>query len=174
MTWGRSPNRSPPTTTSAHNPESEQVRPDNDGDGRTDRWETNTDRDPKDGRFLFLFDCGGWMTEGWTSTGTDALPGLEGFLNFHLTADKATLTRDGLKLDAARNTSPLTIRARVSAPARLTFETTPASKTQTVELTPAKDFADFALDPDWPAATTAVRLTLDAPAGTRIEIDSIR
>ena len=113
------------------------------------------------------------MTEGWTSTGTDALPGLQGFLDFRLTAAKAVLTRDGLELEGARNRGPLAIRARVSAPVTLTLGTAPASEAQSVRLTPGQSFSDFTLTPDWPATTTAVQLTLEAPAGTRVEIDSI-
>jgi len=158
----------------AHNVEYEQVRPDTDGDGLSDLWEKNNKRDPADGRFMHLFDCGGWMTEGWTSTGTDALPGLQGFLDFTLTEPKAVLTREGLKLDASKNKDPLTIRARVSAPVTLTLTTTPASKPQSIKLAPGDAFSDTSLTPAWPTTTTAVHLTLEAPKATRIEIDSIQ
>jgi arylsulfatase A-like enzyme len=159
----------------AHNVEYEQVRPDSDGDGLSDMWETNNKRDPADGKFMFLFDCGGWMTEGWASTGTDALPGLQGFLDFTLTEPKGVLTRKGLKLDAAKNSTPLNMRTRVSAPTLLSFTTTPPSPSElSAQITPDRDFANIFLPVDWPATTTAVQLTFEAPKGTRIEIDSIR
>jgi len=107
-------------------------------------------------------------------TGTDGPPGQQGFLDFKLTDSTAVLSRDGLKLDASKNKGPLTIRARVSKPVALTLTTIPESKPRSVKLTPGDSFSDTSLSPAWPAATTAVHLTLEAPRATRIEIDSIR
>jgi len=158
----------------AHNPEYEQVRPDSDGDGLSDMWETNNGRDPQDGRFEAHFDCGGWMTEGWTSTGTDALPGLQGVLDFTLTEPVGVVTREGLKLDGSKNAAPHKIRIRVSAPTSLTIETAPSTKTSTLHLKPSDQFQEHDVDISWPETTSSISFELKAAAGTRIEIDWIK
>lgn len=60
------------------NPEHEVNRPDRDGDGLSDKWEQINKRDPADGRLVFEFDCGGWQTEGWESSGISG--NIAGFL----------------------------------------------------------------------------------------------
>ncbi|BCX49790.1 hypothetical protein HAHE_36980 [Haloferula helveola] len=163
-----------PFAKNAHNPEYESVRPDNDGDGLSDLWEKNNGRDPADGRFRFDFDCGGWMTEGWTSSGTDALPGMQGFLEFHLTAPKAELVRDGLKLSGAKNSEPLRIRLRTDKPVQLSFGTEPESNAKGVEISPGKHFQEIELKPEWPETTSKVTLGIEGETGTKVEIDWIR
>ena len=102
----------------AVNPEYEVVRQDSDGDGLSDAWEKINGRDPDDGRLLFTFDNGGWQTEGWRAATEDLgnIAGRLGFLDFKLAKDHATIARDGLKLDAAKNQGDLVIRLRTSRP----------------------------------------------------------
>ena len=73
--WGR-----------AVNPEYEVVRRDSDGDGLSDDWEKINGRDPADGRAQFLFDNGGWQTEGWQAAdeAIGNIAGRLGYLDFEI------------------------------------------------------------------------------------------
>ncbi|MEM9943144.1 MAG: sulfatase, partial [Planctomycetota bacterium] len=98
------------------NPEYERIRSDGDGDGLSDDWEKLNQRDPADGKLHFTFNCGGWQTEGWTSSsGMDNIAGQQGFLDFHLIEGKGSLQRTGLKLDAGKNLKSLSGKIRVSS-----------------------------------------------------------
>ena len=68
------------------------------------RWEEQNERDPTDGKLLFTFDCGGWQTEGWRAEGDATnIAGFQGYLDFDLLSGRATLVREGLKLEVAKN-----------------------------------------------------------------------
>ncbi|MFN3191906.1 MAG: sulfatase-like hydrolase/transferase [Aureliella sp.] len=98
------------------NPEYEAVRVDSDGDGLSDEWETANSRNPKDGRILFTFDCGGWQTEGWkTVAGSPGnIAGRQGFLDFGLGEGKVVLRRKGLQAPASQNKGSLAMSVRTS------------------------------------------------------------
>jgi arylsulfatase A-like enzyme len=172
--WGR-----------AVNPEYEVVREDNDGDGLSDAWETINGRDPDDGRLLFTFDNGGWQTEGWQASPDDLgnIAGRLGFLDFRLAEDGATIVRDGLKLDAAKNQGDLIITLRTSRPVSVavSFRTVDgqragqfsSSKTQLGgdQLTTAS----FALSKNsaWKGIIEAIEINMVGEVDTDVEIDSI-
>jgi arylsulfatase A-like enzyme len=102
------------------NPEYERIREDRDGDGLSDTWEEQNQRDPMDGRLLFTFDCGGWQTEGWRAQGkVTNIAGYQGFLDFDLLEGNASLIREGLMLDSTRNQGALAIRMKSSAETRV-------------------------------------------------------
>ena len=163
-----------PFAKNAHNVEYEQVRPDGDGDGLSDMWERNNGRDPEDGVFEFHFDCGGWMTEGWTSTGTDALPGLQGVLDFKMTEGTATLSRSGIKLRREANDQPLTLRLRTSGPCDMRLRTGDSefSKAVTVPTKESFQLIEIPFSPE--DGTSEVTIQIDGEVGTRIEIDWIK
>ncbi len=158
------------------NPEYERVRTDSDGDGLSDRWEKYNGRDPGDGRLQFEFDCGGWQTEGWKSGGDlTNIAGRQGFLDFDLLADRATISRDGLKLDAAKNPGTLAIRLRSTAKVELTVS---ANGKVLGKAASAGDnafaTAGIPLGASWTGTIESLRIDLAAPKGTTVEIDWIR
>jgi len=104
----------------AVNPEYEAIRTDSDGDGLSDDWEKINKRDPEDGRLCFLFDCGGWQTEGWKAKGIDNnIAGYLGFLDFTLGKESGTLERDGLKVEASKEDKALVVVLRSDKPLTL-------------------------------------------------------
>lgn len=158
----------------AHNVEYEQVRGDHDGDGLSDQWEVNNGRDPADGRLEFHFDCGGWMTEGWTSKGTDALPGMQGFLDFKLTNDTASLHRGGLKLKREKNKDAHSIRIRVSKPCELSVQCNTQTSSKATPIPAKPSFSEIKLPLDLPERTESIQLLFEGDVGTRVEIDWIK
>lgn len=158
------------------NAEYERVRTDSDGDGLSDLWEQYNNRDPKDGQLMFEFDCGGWQTEGWISDGkTTNISGRQGFLNFDLIAEKASLKRRGLKLDSSRNQGDLVLRIRSSASAEIQFSAN-GKIIASSKVSGTDEFSDlnFALGANWAGAIKDLTLVFKAPVGTKIEIDWMR
>ncbi len=169
----------------AVNPEYERVRVDSDGDGLSDLWEKNTKRDPKDGIMHWEFECGGWQTEGWKAVGElPNIAGRQGFLDFDLQKAEAAIERQGLKLDAAKNRKMLAVRLRSSQPLKIRFgwQTSGAdpfqSATEWANVPATADFPEATWDlarlKAWSGTVESVRLDFEAPAGTTVEIDSIR
>ena len=79
------------------NPEYEHYRLDSDGDGLSDIWETQNNRDPNYASVYFDFDCGGWQTEGWVSNNIKSnIAGFLGFLDFKLDKDYGSIERKKL------------------------------------------------------------------------------
>ncbi|EDM28429.1 probable sulfatase [Lentisphaera araneosa HTCC2155] len=158
------------------NAEYERVRTDSDGDGLSDLWEQYNNRDPKDGQLMFEFDCGGWQNEGWISDGkTTNISGRQGFLNFDLIAEKASLKRSGLKLDSSRNQGDLVLRIRSNTPAEIQFSAN-GENIASSKVSGTDEFNDlnFALGANWAGTIKDLKLEFKAPAGTKIEIDWMR
>ncbi len=158
------------------NPEYERVRTDSDGDGLSDRWEDYNGRDPDDGRLQFEFDCGGWQTEGWMSEGDlTNIAGRQGFLDFDLFAAQASITRGGLKLDAAKNQGKLAIRVRSTTATKLSVSANGKSL-GTASIGGDNQFStvEIPLGRAWTGTIKSLQLTWSAPKGTTVEIDWIR
>lgn len=158
------------------NPEYERISPDSDGDGLSDRFEELTGRDPKDGRLVFTFDCGGWQTEGWIAMGhLPNIAGFQGFLDFDLPDGKGAIARKGLKLDPARNQGPISIRLRASEDTVLTaYANLKPMATNTITANGEFQTVSFPPSPGiWAGEISSLGLTFSGPKGTTIEIDSI-
>ncbi len=158
------------------NAEYERVRTDSDGDGLSDRWESYNGRDPDDGILRFEFDCGGWQTEGWKSDGKlGNIAGRQGFLDFELQSDSASISRDGLKLDAGKNRGKLTIRLRSTAATKLTVSAN-GKTVGDAACAGNNQFAEAAipLGTAWSGTIESLRIDWSAPTGTTVEIDWIR
>ncbi|MDA8967900.1 sulfatase-like hydrolase/transferase [bacterium] len=166
------------------NPEYEVVRIDNDGDGLSDTWEKMNGRDPLDGKLLFTFDCGGWQTEGWSgSPDLGNIAGAQGYLDFTLSKQEASLQRHGLKLAAEKNRGEFTIKARsdhdIVFQLVATSDRRKESKQTLGEMTlkAGKEWKSLSLPlpetDDWRGLITEIELKLQGPAGTFVEVDSI-
>jgi len=104
------------------NAEYEAIRIDSDGDGLSDQWEAINNRDPKDGLLAFMFDCGGWQTEGWTAVGNVTnIAGRLGYLDFDLVDGRGGISRNQLKL-ATKDSKQIQVKLKLSNPAKLTFK----------------------------------------------------
>jgi N-sulfoglucosamine sulfohydrolase len=170
--WGR-----------AVNPEYEVVRSDRDGDGLSDAWEQINGRDPDDGKLRFTFDCGGWQTEGWQA-GKELgnIAGRQGFLDFELADSQALLRRDGLRLQAAKNSGPIVVSMRSNRPLRVELMATLQNDSKprslgAAELKPGKKLAQRELASEAQLSggdiITALQLVFTGEQGTLVEIDSI-
>lgn len=159
------------------NAQYERIRQDSDGDGLSDKWETVNSRDPKDGKLLFTFDCGGWQTEGWEARGeVTNIAGYQGYLDFELLTGEASLLRGGLRLDAAKNTGSLVIRMRSTAEAGVSVSANgkPLGKTQ---IAAAADHAEYRLPLEkdaWNGTINVLKIDLEAAKGTTVTMDWIR
>ncbi len=165
------------------NPEYEVVRSDSDGDGLSDAWETINGRDPKDGKMLFQFDCGGWQTEGWTAKeALGNIAGRLGFLDFVLADGKDAIVREGLRLKSSKNQGPVIISMRSTGAVEVQllarFE---GDATWTVidaaNLSARERCGETRLTPlnrHSPGRTiTALKIAFTGKAKTLVEIDSI-
>lgn len=157
------------------NPEYESIRTDSDGDGLSDAWEKNNDRDPKDGKLQFEFDCGGWQTEGWKADGKITnIAGRQGFLEFELIDGEGGIERSGLDLDSG-NVGEIKIRLRCSNPGQLKWSVN--GKSQSIcKLGKLDELTEISLQAKTrgKAKLKTVRLDFSAQPGTAIEIDWIR
>jgi arylsulfatase A-like enzyme len=159
------------------NPAYERIRSDSDGDGLSDTWEEQNERDPQDGKLLFTFDCGGWQTEGWQAQGdVTNIAGYQGYLDFDLLTGKASLVRDGLKLDAAKNRGSLVIRMRADRDTSVAVSANGKSL-GTAKVAAGDDYAEFRLplkEPGWKRKINVLKIVLAGPEGTTVAIDWIR
>ncbi|MGB1926579.1 MAG: sulfatase-like hydrolase/transferase, partial [Rubripirellula sp.] len=165
------------------NPEYELVREDGDGDGLSDEWERLNSRDPNDSRLMFLFDCGGWQTEGWYGDPElENLAGYLGFLDFTLTNRKATIRRENLKIPREAHPMQWEIKARATGEVKVqimaNFEDTTGPQTLATALikpTGSSEVIPCKSEPlgDDYGALTGLEIHLEGSSGTRVEIDSI-
>ena len=167
----------------AVNPEYEQVREDEDGDGLSSAWEKINGRDPMDGKLEFYFDQGGWQTEGWKAVGNlGNIAGYLGYLDFDLPNGKGSLHRQGLKIDAAKNGKKLKLNLRSSKPLTVSLSAENGSGQMNqvagpVEVKGGVDFATYAFDlsanPNWSGRIRQLRIDFAGKPGAFVEVDSI-
>ncbi len=160
------------------NPEYEVNRPDNDGDGLSDKWEQINKRDPADGRLVFEFDCGGWQTEGWESSGIpDNIAGFQGYLGFALGASGSRLVRRGLGARVMDVDQDLVIRIRAKGDVKVQAIANGRVLGQPKLVTAAKEFARVKIplkgNAAWSGTIESLAVTLTGNAGTEVEVDSI-
>ena len=160
------------------NPEYEGVRKDSDGDGLSDQWEQINGRDPKDGRLVFEFNCGGWQTEGWQPKGIhDNIAGTLGYLDFGLDKGKGTLRRQGLQVKAMPSDKGLLIRLRTSKTTQVQASANGKRLGRPQEVSAGDTFITVYVpltEKNWQGIIESLALNLKAPKGTFIKIDSIR
>jgi hypothetical protein len=152
------------------------VRTDSDGDGLSDRWEKFNGRDPGDGKLQFEFDCGGWQTEGWESDGgLTNIAGRQGFLDFNLLTEVASISRDGLKIDAGKNKGKFALRLRSSGATELKVVANGEALGST-EFSKNEQFTtiEIPLGDSWTGIIKSLQLSFSAPKDSTIEVDWIR
>lgn len=156
------------------NVEYEAIREDSDGDGLSDKWEKLSGRDPDDGKLQFLFDQGGWQTEGWTTKDDIGnIAGSQGFLDFALTSGKGKISRSGLKADATKNSS-FTLAVRSNHETKVTFSINGTPQAP-VTLASSESFAEIRMSPSQQTGEiNSLDLEFSADAGTTVEIDWIK
>jgi N-sulfoglucosamine sulfohydrolase len=161
------------------NPEYEINRPDNDGDGLSDKWEKINGRDPSDGRLRYEFDCGGWQTEGWEAIGLqDNIAGFLGYLDFALGKEEASLKRSDLNVAVTDDDDALVIRLRSSGDLKIQPKANGKALGQAVDLATSKDYYDLRITlgnaPAWNGTIESLQLDFHGREGDFIEIDSIQ
>ncbi len=159
------------------NAEYERIRTDSDGDGLSDTWEKVNGRDPDDGKLLFMFDCGGWQTEGWQAKAdTTNIAGYQGFLDFDLLTGQASLQRNGLKLDVSKNNGSLVIRARSENDTELKVLANGklVGKTRVPAGNHYNDYSLPLAKPNWNGTIKRLELDFSSQPGTTVGIDWIR
>ena len=160
------------------NPEYEVVRTDSDGDGLSDDWERINQRDPKDGRLQFHFDCGGWQTEGWNATQPEVgnIAGRLGYLDFVLAGGTATLKRDGLAADPQNNQGQLVVTLKAPPETKVTLISDGKRVSRTTQAQRTGQHADFQqlLFPiNWRDQVTSLELQFTGREDALVEVDSI-
>ena len=160
------------------NPEYEVYRPDSDGDGLSDTWEKVNKRDPKDGRLVFEFDCGGWQTEGWEPIGIDAnIAGFLGYLDFPLAEGKGAIRRKGLETAVTRGDKSLAVKLRASEKLKVGVCANGESLGGPKDVTAGDSFATIrwplSHESNWRGVIQSLRLDLVGNKGAFVEIDSI-
>jgi len=162
----------------AVNPEYEVVRDDSDGDGLSDKWESINGRSADDGRLRFLFDNGGWQTEGWSPAkeDTENIAGRLGLLDFHLRGGQATILRDGLHLDPAKNRGELEVRLHAPPETTVTLLAKSDGKADEIASVTVSDpgWQTQSFPVDWNQTILEIRLRFDGPTDSLIEIDSVQ
>ena len=155
----------------------ERIRKDNDGDGLSDTWERVNQRNPDDGKLLFTFDCGGWQTEGWQAQGeVTNIAGYQGYLDFDLLTGKASLVRNGLKLDTTKNRGSLVIRMRSSADTQVKISANGKNLGAT-RVAAGKQYTDYRLslnNTSWTGTIKTLKMDFASKQGTTVAIDWIR
>jgi arylsulfatase A-like enzyme len=159
------------------NAEYETYRTDTDGDGLSDIWEKTNGRDPADGMLQFEFNCGGWQTEGWTSSDIDNnLAGYLGSLDFVLNKGEGTLSRKGLALQANDEDKEFLVRMKSDAPYRVSLYLN-GEMIHSVAAEPTKDLMEhhFLLNKQsWKGTINSIDLKFhQSKPGSRIEVDRI-
>lgn len=160
------------------NPEYEINRPDNDGDGLSDKWETINGRDPSDGRLYYEFDCGGWQTEGWEGIGIDDnIAGFLGYLDFTLKQKMVSLKRSELNVDADDDDN-LVIRLRSSGDVRIQPKANRNVLSVWVNLIASENYKDVRIPIGsslaWKGAIRSLQLDIHGSEGDFIEVESIQ
>jgi len=160
------------------NPEYESVRLDGDGDGLSDQWEEINGRDPKDGRLLFEFDCGGWQTEGWKPQGISSnLAGYLGYLDFSLDGGTGAIQRDGLSVTATNNDKALAIRLRSSEDLQVQVSANGRKLGAAQQVRAGTAFVSLGVplsdEPGWRGMIESLQIAFEGEKGAVIEIDSI-
>lgn len=160
------------------NPEYEVVRTDSDGDGLSDDWERINERDPKDGRLQFHFDCGGWQTEGWHATQPEVgnIAGRLGYLDFVLAGGTATLEREGLAADPQNNQGQLVVTLKAPSGTKVTLMSDGKRVSRTTQADRRGQHAGFEqlLFPvHWGNKITSLQLQFSGREDAMIEVDSI-
>ena len=157
------------------NAEYESIRKDTDGDGLSDTWEKLNDRDPRDGKLVFAFDCGGWQTEGWQAVGdVTNIAGRQGFLDFDLTGGRGGIKRGGLKVKTAA-TEQLQVRLRSTGPVQISFLIN-GTKNGEFQVEQGTEFITHGLIQQAVSGDQIESLQLDfvGKPGTTVEIDWIK
>jgi N-sulfoglucosamine sulfohydrolase len=160
------------------NPEYEVYRQDSDGDGLSDVWEKANGRDPKDGRLVFNFDCGGWQTEGWKPVGINSnIAGFLGYLDFPLQQGIGAIQRQGLSAASNENDQTLAIKMRSSADLEVRVSANGKAMGGAQKLAAGKAFADIRLklanNPKWNGKIQSLKIGFVGSPGAFVEIDSI-
>ena len=160
------------------NPEYEINRPDNDGDGLSDKWEEINGRDPADGRPHYEFDCGGWQTEGWTGVNIDDnIAGFLGYLDFRLGDKPGNLRRTGLNLKASDDDTALRVRLRSSGNLAVAVKANGKTLGDPIGLKSGAEFSDVQVtlqgNPNWSGSIKMLQIDLGGSSGDFVEIDSI-
>ncbi|MCB1121058.1 MAG: sulfatase [Verrucomicrobiae bacterium] len=165
------------------NPEYELVRTDDDGDGLSSKWEKINGRDPNDGKLVFLFDNGGWQTEGWEADGhLPNIAGYLGYLDFNLPSGSAAIVRRNLNVSAANNANRLEMRARSSLPVKAWFSAVtdkgPTGRMgKPITINKGKEFTSYTFDLNdqskWSGQIRELRIEFEGDPKAKIEIDSI-
>lgn len=159
------------------NPEYEGVRPDSDGDGLSDQWEIINGRDPKDGRLVFEFDCGGWQTEGWEASGIQGnIAGTLNYLDFSMDKGKGSILREGLRVKASHNDKNLVVKLRLSQQTRLQVLANGKPLTKARKVSAGNGFVTLSIPlttKNWQGTIESLKLDFKAKQETFIEIDSI-
>jgi arylsulfatase A-like enzyme len=160
------------------NPEYEINRPDNDGDGLSDKWETLNGRDPKDGRLVYEFDCGGWQTEGWEPKGiADNIAGFQGFLDFTLGAKDNRLVRKGLKANATDTDTNLLIKFRCGGDVKIQALANGKALGAPTAVAADDSFAEVRIplkdNKAWSGTIESLELKWAGEPGVSVEIDSL-
>lgn len=159
------------------NPEYEINRPDNDGDGLSDKWEQINGRDPEDGRLAYLFDCGGWQTEGWESKGIeDNLAGFQGTLGFTV-GRKSRLIRKGLRVSAGKGDRELMVKLRAEGDLAVEAFANGDSLGEAVTVAASEDFTEVRIplqeNAGWSGTIESLEVGLRSATGTFVEVDAI-
>jgi len=161
------------------NPEYEHLREDSDGDGLSDKWEGYNDRDPKDGKLLFTFDCGGWQTEGWMpNPGLSNIAGFKGYLDFELPSGQGSIVRNGLNADLAKQGGSFSVVMGVSKPTlvwlSLNYGDGVTRKVAgPVTIVPGRSYTDAKFSIPESGTVKAMRLDFKSDAGGVVEIESM-
>jgi len=158
------------------NVEYEVYRNDSDGDGLSDKWETLNQRDPNDGLLYFEFDCGGWQTEGWTSSDISSnLAGYLGFLDFTLDGTVGSIQRAGLQVQLTDRDQALLVQLRADADVKVSVVANGERiGSDRIQASDTFDAVSFSLDSVKSVEPiVSLRIQFEGGKGTRVEVDSI-
>ena len=159
------------------NVEYEAYRPDNDGDGLSDKWEKLNQRDPADGLLQFEFNCGGWQTEGWASTDIESnLAGFLGYLDFTLKGGKGSIEKNGLNLVASPRDKALLLSLRSDQDTEVSFSAE-NREVGRVKLIAGKKMQTVRIslgERNWSGKINTLQLAFSSQNDAAIEIDFIR
>ena len=157
------------------NPEYEHYRLDSDGDGLSDIWETQNNRDPNYASVYFDFDCGGWQTEGWVSNNIKSnIAGFLGFLDFKLDKDYGSIERK--KLNFQLKEQFIYVRVKTSKDVIINLHVND-KKIKPVKLTSSDDFKEIkwkVKKQDEVLDLNSLSVVFKGKPGTKIELDYIK